>query len=205
MNKKGFTMVELMISITIIAVVMVFLIQLLVDIRYDKVNELYNTANQFNRAEIIKTINNDLKDANIITISDSESSSNMLKITFTSSSSTSSTLKISTITIDGEQKDIIEYIDKNRLTKKWTLKTNNKQTYIQKNNIPYKLITSDNYQGYTVLIDIPIIVNKNKVDQIDPESKNEIIKKDNRMDNITIIVSGSIKDNIDALKYLNEQ
>ena len=60
MNKKGFTMTELIVSIAIIAVVMIFLVNLLVDIRYDKKNELYDTKNQINRAEIIKTIQNDL-------------------------------------------------------------------------------------------------------------------------------------------------
>ena len=74
MNKKGFTMTELIVSIAIIAVVMIFLVNLLVDIKYDKTNELYDTKNQINRAEIIKTIQNDLDGKVITDINDTGSS-----------------------------------------------------------------------------------------------------------------------------------
>ena len=60
LNKKGFTMVELMVSISLISLIMIFLVKILVDVRYEGTNEIYDVKDQISRAEIIKTIQNDI-------------------------------------------------------------------------------------------------------------------------------------------------
>lgn len=179
-KKNGFTMMELMVSIAMIAVVMVFLVRLLVDIRYDKTNELYDTANQINRAEIIKTIEEDFLNLRLMDVTDT--------------GSTNTTLKLQLIREDGKTGKIIvnenndfSYINCEGEKRKWKLEKNNNETYIKKTNIPFKLIQAENnpekkndLNDYTVLIDIPVIVDKSKLREIN----------DSKMDDILLTFSG---------------
>lgn len=179
-KKNGFTMMELMVSIAIIAVVMVFLVRLLVDIRYDKTNELYDTANQINRAEIIKTIEEDFLNLRLMDVTDT--------------GSTNTTLKLQLIREDGKIGEIIvnenndfSYINCAGKKRKWKLEKNNNETYIKKTNISFKLIQAVNnlekkndLNDYTVLIDIPVIVDKSKLRETN----------DSKMDNILLTFSG---------------
>lgn len=197
MNKKGFTMTELIVSIAIIAVVMIFLVNLLVDIRYDKKNELYDTKNQINRAEIIKTIQNDL-DGKIITGITDESDSNNLVVNI--------------ITTDDNSPHIIKadsnhiYYTSNNKTTKWSLEKNNDETYIKTSDVKLKVIkcsktedpklkTDDSKikcdsNDKIIIINIPIIVDKSKLRE----------NNDSQMDNIILTFynysSFSIEDKI---------
>lgn len=199
MNKKGFTMTELIVSIAIIAVVMIFLVNLLVDIRYDKKNELYDTKNQINRAEIIKTIQNDL-DGKIITDITDESDSNYLVV------------NIRTDDNDDNSKYIIKadsnhiYYTSNNKTTKWSLEKNNDETYIKTSDVKLKVIkcsktedpklkTDDSEikcdsNDKIIIINIPIIVDKSKLRE----------NNDSQMDNIILTFynysSFSIEDKI---------
>ena len=166
-------MVELMVSIAMIAIIMVFLVKLLVDVRYDVTNELYDTEDQVTRAEIIKTIENDLKDESIKKITPTGDAS-YINITFT-------------VDKDGTEDTSSIYVDERTLTyskldgtyKRWTLKTKNKSTYIQRERIPYRIITN-NLNDYMITIDIPIIVDERKVGEFD-----------SRMDNIILTFYGT--------------
>lgn len=178
-KKNGFTMMELMVSIAIIAVVMVFLVRLLVDIRYDKTNELYDTANQINRAEIIKTIEEDFLNLRLMDVTDT--------------GSTNTTLKLQLIREDGKIGEIIvnenndfSYINCAGKKRKWKLEKNNSETYIKKTNISFKLLQAEDnpekkndLNDYTVLIDISVIVDKSR-----------LLEKDSKMDNILLTFSG---------------
>jgi len=62
MNKKGITLVEIIISIGLVSVVMIFLFNLLVDMNYEEVHASFSKINQLSRASIIQTIQNDFKD-----------------------------------------------------------------------------------------------------------------------------------------------
>lgn len=183
MNKKGFTMTELIVSIAIIAVVMIFLVNLLVDIRYDKKNELYDTKNQINRAEIIKTIQNDLDGKVITDITDTGSSSNNLVVNIITGDN-------SNHTIEADSNHI--YYTSNNKTTKWSLEKNNDETYIKTSDVELKVIkcsetedpklTTDNSEkkcdsnDKIIILNIPIIVDKSKLRE----------NNDSQMDNIIL-------------------
>lgn len=178
MNKKGFTMVELMVSIGLIAIVMVFLVRLLVDVRYDVTNELYDTKDQINRAEIIKTIENDLKDKKIINVIDTGSSTNNLKITL-------NTLSGSAI-IEIDSSDNFIYTPISGTKKKWSLKAKdstqsqyNPNTHYKKTNVKCNVVRSTNTNDYLITINIPVLVD------------NSTNKKDSQMDNIILTFYGN--------------
>ena len=182
MNKKGFTMTELIVSIAIIAVVMIFLVNLLVDIRYDKKNELYDTKNQINRAEIIKTIQNDL-DGKVITDITDGSGSNDLVVNIRTDDD-------STYTIEADSNHI--YYTSNNKKTKWSLEKNNDETYIKTSDVELKVIkcsetdnsklTTDNSKikcdpnDKIIILNIPIIVDKSKLRE----------NNDSQMDNIIL-------------------
>lgn len=176
MNKKGFTMTELIVSIAIIAVVMIFLVNLLVDIRYDKKNELYDTKNQINRAEIIKTIQNDLDGKVITDVTDTGSSSN---------NSNNLVVNIETNdngihTIQADSNHI--YYTSNNKTTKWSLEKNNDETYIKTSDVELKVIKCDKTDNSCdsndkiIIINIPIIVDKSELRE----------SNDSQMDNIIL-------------------
>lgn len=171
MNKKGFTMTELIVSIAIIAVVMIFLVNLLVDIRYDKKNELYDTKNQINRAEIIKTIQNDLDGKIITDITDGSYSNNLVVNIKTDDNSTH------TIQADNNH---ISYISSSGKITKWSLEKNNDETYIKTSDVKLKVIKCPNLtcdsNDKIIIINIPIIVDKSKLRE----------NNDSQMDNIIL-------------------
>lgn len=172
MNKKGFTMTELIVSIAIIAVVMIFLVNLLVDIRYDKKNELYDTKNQINRAEIIKTIQNDL-DGKVITDVNSDGSNlNNLVVNIKTNDN-------STHTIQADNNHI-SYISSSGKITKWSLEKNNDETYIKTSDVKLKVIKCSNStcdsNDKIIIINIPIIVDKSELRE----------NNDSQMDNIIL-------------------
>lgn len=188
MDKKGFTMTELMVSIAIIAVVMVFLVKMLIDVRYDNRNELYDTKNQINRAEIIKTIQNDLYENVITSINDSGSADNELVININAiniNTNSNTSAKIEAVTQDGEE--YIKYKSTSNKNYKWMIERNNKETYIKKNDIVLSVIECSDEgktekepncdtQDKIIRINIPIIID------------NSTLRRDNdsQMDNIIL-------------------
>ena len=56
LNKKGFTLIELIVSITLISVIMVFMFSLLSDVTFEKDNEYFASKNQEIRLEMINII-----------------------------------------------------------------------------------------------------------------------------------------------------
>lgn len=188
MDKKGFTMTELMVSIAIIAVVMVFLVKMLIDVRYDNRNELYDTKNQINRAEIIKTIQNDLDENVITSINDSGSADNNLVININAiniNTNSNTSARIEAVTQDGEE--YIRYKSTSNKNYKWMIERNNKETYIKKNDIVLSVIECSDEgktekepncdtQDKIIRINIPIIID------------NSTLRRDNdsQMDNIIL-------------------
>ncbi len=192
MNKKGFTMTELIVSIAIIAVVMIFLVNLLIDIRYDKKNELYDTKNQINRAEIIKTIQNDLDGKVITDIKDTGSSSNNLVVNIITNDNSPHTIKADS--------NHISYTSGEKTTK-WSLEKNNDETYIKTSDVELKVIKcnkTDNSKltcdtnDKIIIINIPIIVDKSKLRE----------SNDSQMDNIILTFYNYSSSNIEG-KILN--
>jgi len=194
MNKKGFTITELIVSIAIIAVVMIFLVNLLVDIKYDKTNELYDTKNQINRAEIIKTIQNDLDGKVITDINDTGSSSNNLVVNIITNDNDNSN---HTIKADSNH---ISYTSGKKTTK-WSLEKNNDETYIKTSDVELKVIKCNKTNNSNlacdsndkiIIINIPIIVDKSKLRE----------NNDSQMDNIILTFYNYSSSNIEG-KILN--
>ena len=177
MNKKGFTMVELLVSIALIAIVMVFLVRLLVDVRYDGVNEQYDTKDQINRAEIIKTIERDFMDEAITSINDSGSTASNLKINISTISGKDATIEIN------QEDSFIYTFNGNR--KKWSLKNkeNNSETHYKKTKIVLEVIKGVGSNDYLLILDIPLLVDESMAKY--SEDHKEVLN-DNTMDNIRL-------------------
>src|SRR5574344_2183259 len=60
LNKKGVTLIELIISMVLISVVMVFMYRLLININNEITNSTFAIDNQQNRLEIIDTVEEDI-------------------------------------------------------------------------------------------------------------------------------------------------
>lgn len=156
---------------------------MLIDVRYDNRNELYDTKNQINRAEIIKTIQNDLDKKVITSINDNRSADNKLVININTDYNTTATIEA--VTQDGEE--YITYKSTSNKNYKWMIERNNKETYIKKNDIVLSVIECSDEgktekepncdtQDKIIRINIPIIID------------NSTLRRDNdsQMDNIIL-------------------
>lgn len=88
LNKKGTTLIELIISIALVSVVLIFMIKLLVDINNTETNNTFAKQNQVKRAEIIRAIENDLVSKDISSIT-TDKTSPIITIYFTDESHSS--------------------------------------------------------------------------------------------------------------------
>lgn len=66
LNKKGMTLVELIVSIGLLSIIMAFLFKIILDVKYEKDLSGFADNNQINRAEIVKTIQDDLLNQNLV-------------------------------------------------------------------------------------------------------------------------------------------
>lgn len=60
LNNKGVTIVELLVSVALVSVVLMFLYNLLSNVTFEKTTDFIASTNQANRIDIITTIENDL-------------------------------------------------------------------------------------------------------------------------------------------------
>lgn len=170
LNKKGSTLLELVISISLIAVILVFLTRLLVDLNNTQTNSDYAKNNQLIRAEILRSIENDLNSNTLIGITDA-STSDTLVINFTFNSKTS---KISTT------KDKFTYTSINGKTRTWTM--DGGIIYPNKANLTYK--KDSNNILYTLILDI----------EVHTSNDNNKYNNNNLLDDILITYMGKYKD-----------
>ena len=80
LNNKGMSLVEVIISIALISVVLVFMIKLLIDVNNTQTNNDYAKDNQTIRTEILRAIHNDLNEKTLRGVDDSSSTSEKLVI-----------------------------------------------------------------------------------------------------------------------------
>lgn len=78
LNKKGMTLIELLVSIVLIATVLTFLFQLLLDLKNETESNDFAYNNQVNRTEAINTIQKDLGIHTLTGVADKSSSGNFL-------------------------------------------------------------------------------------------------------------------------------
>ena len=112
LNKKGTTLAEVIISIALISVVLVFMIRLLIDLNNMETNTNFASANQMTRAEIIRMIGNDLNDLELTQVIDN-STENNLSITFNFSNGTNSLITA--------ESDTFTYTDASGFTRTWSI------------------------------------------------------------------------------------
>lgn len=155
MNKRGSTLLELVISIALISIILIFLMRLLVDLNNTETNNVYAKDNQINRAEIIRAIENDLN-YNIITNIDSKGSNkyNTLQINFTFSNNKTAKIYCN--------RDELMYKNSNDQIRWWKMK--DARIYTDKANVSYSddKINEVNKRIYTLQIDIEVHTTNDK-------------------------------------------
>ena len=83
LNKKGTSIIELIVSIALLSVILTFMLKLLVDLNNVRTNTSFAKENQIIRSEIIRTIENDIKNTIITGITSNNINGNLkLKLNF---------------------------------------------------------------------------------------------------------------------------
>jgi len=77
LNNKGISLVELLISIVLISIVMMFMYKLLIDVNNEQTNDIFAKENQVNRTEILKLVETDFIDYQLISLIDQSTSSKL--------------------------------------------------------------------------------------------------------------------------------
>lgn len=128
-DNRGITLIELIISIALISVVIMFLFRLLVDVRYSDNNTDFDRENQQTRAIIVKTVQQDFLERKLIGLTDQNtpSLSDRLVVDFSYADGTTGTLSISVDSSNGEQ--FISYRNAQGTEKWWLLKENTSTKY----------------------------------------------------------------------------
>ena len=91
--KKGFTIIEIIISVALISVVMLFLFQLLTDVEFESTHPTYAKENQVVRASVMRSVQQDFTSMPLKTID----STNKRRIKFTFQDGTTTVDKVLTI------------------------------------------------------------------------------------------------------------
>lgn len=167
MNRRGITLIEFIVSVALVAVVMVFLFNLLVDVQYTSRNGTFASENQLNRASIVRTIMDDFSKNVLVGLTDS-STYNELKLTFRFQNGSSKVLTV--------QDRSVLYGDE-----RWTMKARNNRTTYQKKCVYYHFenatcctnagcSSQDCSKYFYVHIRIPVVIGEtagNSIDDID--------------------------------------
>ncbi len=166
MENKGFTLVELIISIALISIVVMFLFNLLTDVKASNNNTDFNRKNQQKRAIIIKTIQADLTNRKLIGISASNPNNDQQHVSITFQFQDGATdLEI----VNGEN-PYITYVNASG-KEKWFLEKQTNATRFNTTCITYTDSINDsqleNSEYFYIKLSIPIVVNKNKANNID--------------------------------------
>ena len=176
MNKKGATLIELIISLGLVSVVLLFMMRLLVDVNNQNTNDYFAKDNQLNRIEIIRTIENDLSNntlTNITTTSDSNTT--IINFIYKNSSTSRITLNNDTLTY---------YIGSTNQTRRWVM--DNATIYYKK----ISFSKTDSSNTFAFVLNIPI----HTINDFNNEENNNII------DDINISYFG---DKFDLVNNLN--
>ena len=140
MNKKGFTLIEVIVSIGLISIVMLLLFQLLLDIQYESNHTSYAKENQVNRATVIETVQKDLMNNTLASIPTITTNGDRKEITLTFQDF-AKTIRVAEdrITYDSET---------------WLLEHDMDHTYFDLNNITIDSSTTTDHCSYILNVDI---------------------------------------------------
>ena len=154
-NNKGITLVELIVSIALISIVIMFLFRLLVDVRYNENNMDFNRKNQQTRAIILKNIQTDFLERKIVKFVDNSNENQfILRITYADSSEAELIVEENLITYTNEMG-----------SEKWNLEKEKESTHFGIHCVSYSTSLSDptlKVEGdfFSVKFTIPVIVNE---------------------------------------------
>lgn len=172
MNKKGFTLVELIISIALITIVITFLFNLLTDVKASDNNIDFNRKNQQKRALILKTIQEDLTTKKLQGIKSRKEENNLI-IDFTYQDS------LSSLTIhSSEERDYLTYQNTKGEIEKWNLEKQSPKSRFNTKCIKYDDSLHETMgsleetqlaksEYFFIKISIPVIVNDKRQNNID--------------------------------------
>lgn len=160
LNKKGMSLVEVVISIALISVVLVFMIRLLIDVNNVRTNNDYAKDNQVVRTEILRAVHTDLIDKTLSNIEDSSIEGD-LNITFSFSDGTESQITATSTTF--------AYRNSSGETRRWNLV----DCTLDYSYADVYLIKDINI--YTLIIDIEIHTVNERNDQNNNNSLDDII------------------------------
>ena len=166
MKNRGITLVELIISIALISIVIVFLFRLLVDVRYGENKIDYARVFQQQRALIMKAVQDDFVDNELKFVNDNSSlcSGNCTMIQFVYNNETN---KYSNLSV---YKNKIEYTNLSGVKESWEIKENLSFDCL----LPIKFIGYDeilqDQNDFSFSLKIPLKIrgeNKNVFDDIE--------------------------------------
>lgn len=151
-NNKGITLVELIISMALISIIVVFLFRLLVDVKYYDNTRNYDRSNAQKRAIIISRVEKDFLERGLSGLTDRSSSSNIV-IDFTYLDGTNATLTFS--------KDsggyFVNYKNSSE-EEKWYVDMDNESTKLNFNCVNYSFITApDSNEYFVIRFSIPVV------------------------------------------------
>lgn len=156
-KNQGFTLVEFVVSIALVAVVLIFLFNLLLDVQYATKNGNFASDNQLNRASILKNVMDDFSNLGLVGMKEGSSSTSHVEFTFLFRDGSEKTLRV-------EEKFVI-YGDE-----RWSVRSSNGNAIYQVQCINYQYVSpasscqNDICSDYfSVHIRIPVTI-KNQTD-----------------------------------------
>lgn len=144
LNNRGVSLIELIISVGLISVVIVFIYNLIADVNTKMTNPDFAIQNQVNRFEIIKAVQNDALQNPISSII---KSSGRIVIYFKDGKTSTLAYTYANM-FDG---DIITYTNRNGLPTKWIL---DKGCYVTRTYSQISVVGSSSSIGFTIKIPI---------------------------------------------------
>ena len=165
-NNRGITLVELIISIALISVVIVFLFNLLAEVRHVNSNTDFNRKNQQKRAIIMKTIREDFLERGLVGLKDVTNNSVLFSVELTYKDGTKGTIIINN---EGD-KQFISYTNGDGF-EKWYLEKQNNTTHYNTTCITYNTSLGnpsvDTGEYFFMKFRIPIVVKQDSPNNID--------------------------------------
>lgn len=163
-NNKGVTLVELIISIALISIVIVFLFNLLSEVRYVNNNTNFNRKNQQKRAIILKTIQEDFLKRGLVGLEDETGSNLTIKLSY--KDGTAGIIKVASD--DGGE--FLSYTNNDGL-EKWYLEKQSSNTYYNSTCVTYSNSLGngdvDTGEYFFIKFRIPIVVKKGSPNNMD--------------------------------------
>ena len=167
-NNHGITLIELVISIALISIVIMFLFRLVVDVRYGDNNTDFNRENQQTRAIIIKTVQQDFLEKKLVGIvASSDLTSGILTLNFNYANRDTGRFSLENMP-DGNQS--VTYTKNGVDTEKWIIKKVNSSS---KFNVSCTKFSSRNIfediggDFFYIKISIPMEVRQSSKNYID--------------------------------------